>query len=176
MDGTASNNDSNNDANDEFPEEFIPDDKPKQEDPIHEEPIDPESMGRDETIVGAPQTPASNTAASAASNKPAGKSAPTGAIVGIAVSAAVCILAVALLVGKRRRNRKERETQDAFQHADASIYSDHPDMVVPLPNTKTRRYRDFLEHPDTDPDVPNMGGQRPRGSYHDHVFDNVDLI
>jgi len=156
--------DDTDNPNNNFPEESIPDDEPIHDDPNHDDPLDyplpPQSSGNTNSN--------SNTGDDSKSN--------TGAIIGITVSAAVCAFAIALLVRQRSRSRKGREIEASLEHADSSPYSDNSNMIIPQPNTKTRRYRDFLDHPDTDPDVPNMGNQRPRGSYHDHVFDNVDLI
>jgi hypothetical protein len=167
QDGTVDDNGdgSVNDPNTNFPEEYIPQDEPDHEDPDIDDPLQD------------PHPPASNGNSNGnnSENKDV-NSTNMGAIIGIAVSAAVCTIALMLLVRQRVRGRKVRELEQSLRHADPSLYSDDSDMIVPKPNTKTRRYRDFLDQPDVNPDIPNMGSQRSRSSYHDHVFDNVDLI
>ena len=78
-----------------------------------------------------------------------------------------CTLVVAILY-RRHTRRKSRNIEDALREVQETNQ-----FMIPLPNTKTRRYRDFLG----DPDIPDMDSPiRPTTSYHDHVFSNVEIL
>ena len=90
-----------------------------------------------------------------------------GIAIGIALLAIVCALIVAILYRRHTRN-KARSVEQAIR-----LVQESDQFIIPLPNTKTRRYRDFLG----DPDIPDMDSPiRPTTSYHDHVFSNVEIL
>lgn len=90
-----------------------------------------------------------------------------GGAIGIIVLVIACTLVVAIMY-RRHTRRKSRNIEDALREVQETNQ-----FIIPLPNTKTRRYRDFLR----DPDIPDMDSPiRPTTSYHDHVFSNVEIL
>ena len=90
-----------------------------------------------------------------------------GGAIGIILLAIACTVLVAILY-RRHARRKSRNIENALREV-----HEINQFMIPLPNTKTRRYRDFLG----DPDIPDMDSPiRPTTSYHDHVFSNVEIL
>ena len=101
-----------------------------------------------------------------AANQQSGAS--TGGTIAITLLLIVCSIASTILVYRRMVRRRDRNIEQALRQAD-----ERSQFVIPLPNTKTRRYRDFLGNPD----IPDMDSPiRPTTSYHDHVFSNVEIL
>jgi hypothetical protein len=94
--------------------------------------------------------------------------ASIGSIIGITLLLLICSIVTAVVVYRRMARRRDRNIEQALRQSD-----ERSQFVIPLPNTKTRRYRDFLGNPD----IPDMDSPiRPTTSYHDHVFSNVEIL
>ena len=94
----------------------------------------------------------------------------TSALAGIAVAGCILVTGSVLFLRRRHRIRMARQVEASLRHAETT-----PVISVPALKRSVRRYRDVL----ADPDIPDMGeGSRPRrmGSYHDRVFENVDIL
>jgi len=80
-------------------------------------------------------------------------------------------IGIAIFLRRWNHSRKFRMVEGAIRHADTSNQ-----VLVPKEQyvSKRQRYQDFL----SDPDIPNMEGERirPTSSYHDFVFENVEII
>lgn len=137
-----------------------------------ENPGDPERNSADEDdsfSIPMGYTPVDEENADATAPQPnAAKSGlSAGAGIGIALLAIACALTVVILYRRHTRN-KARSIENAIRSVQET-----DQFMMPLPNTKTRRYRDFLG----DPDIPEMDSPiRPTTSYHDHVFSNVEIL
>lgn len=141
-----------NDPNN-FPQEYIPEDQP-------------------EIKV------AVDTTSNEDPNEPSSSSMGAGAFAGIAAAAAVLSIAAALMLFKQNQKRKARQIEAALRNADSSPL--HEDALTPYQDEeppqqrRKQKYRDFL----AEYDIPDMDDDyvRPSNSYHDKVFENVDMI
>lgn len=91
--------------------------------------------------------------------------------------AVVLTIGIALFVCRRNRFNKARMIEAAVRHADISHEELVPKEGVRL--EKSHHYGDFLASPDTSfIDIPDMGHDqvRPTSSYHDFVFENVEIL
>jgi len=91
--------------------------------------------------------------------------------------AVVLTIGGALFVCRRNRFHKARMIEAAVRHADISHEELVPKEGVRV--GKSHHYGDFLASPDTSfIDIPDMGHDqvRPTSSYHDLVFENVEIL
>ena len=138
-----------------------------------ETPGDPErdgDDGEDDNVsvpVGYTPVDEQNADATSPGTATAERGLSPGGAIGIALLVIACALVVAILYRRHTRN-KARNVENAIR-----LVQETDQFMIPLPNTKTRRYRDFLG----DPDIPEMDSPiRPTTSYHDHVFSNVEIL
>ena len=127
-------------------------------------PEEPDLTGHDDEDTGNPElnpVDGSNDNSASTGSSSAKSGLSPGAAIGIILAAIVTAVAVAIFL-RRRYLQKARSIEESIR-----LEEETDQFVMPAPNTKTRRYRDFLGNPD----IPDMDSPiRPTTSYHDHVF------